>query len=136
MEIAINPTNDVPIYRQIVNQVRYLVALGRLEPDRPLPSIRSLAIELKVAPNTIVKAYEELAARGVVHRRRGRGTFVSFDCTRLMDGQWRHNLERSIDALLAEADQLNITPEALLELLHLRQAQNLVRGAGRPNSID
>ena len=122
MEIQINPTNDVPIYRQIVNQVRYLVAFGSLEPDRPLPSIRTLAVELKVSPNTIVKAYEELAAQGVVQRRRGCGTFVSCDCTRLADGQWRHLIEPRIDALLVEAQQLNVPPEALLELMQRRQA--------------
>ena len=77
MKIEINPTNDVPIYRQIVNQVRYLVAFGSLEPGRALPSIRTLAVELEISPNTIVKAYEELAAQGIVQRKRGRGTFVS-----------------------------------------------------------
>jgi GntR family transcriptional regulator len=122
MEIEINPANNIPIYRQIVNQVRYLVAFGSLEPDRPLLSIRTLAGKLKVSPNTIVKAYEELAAQGVVQRRRGRGTFVSNECPRLVDGQWRHLIEPRIDALLVEAQQLNLPPEALLELMHRRQA--------------
>jgi GntR family transcriptional regulator len=77
MELDIDPTGDVPLYRQIVRQVRNLVSSGALEPDKALPSIRILAIELKVAPNTIAKAYEKLEAEGVVHKRRGLGTFVS-----------------------------------------------------------
>ncbi len=122
MEIQINPSNDVPIYRQIVNQVRYLLVLGRREPERPLPSIRSLAVELEVSPNTVVKAYEELQTQGVVRRRRGRGTFVSCHCTKSVDGQWRDIIEPRIDALLVEAQQLNLPPEALLELMQRRQA--------------
>ena len=121
MEMEINPANGVPIYRQIVNHTRYLVALGRLAPDEPLPSIRSLALELQVSPNTIVKAYEELEAHGIVQRRRGLGTFVSRECVKLLDGQWRHIIEPRIDALLIEAQRLNLPHEALLELMHRRQ---------------
>jgi GntR family transcriptional regulator len=122
VEIKINFADGVPIYRQIVSQIRCLVALGLLKPDAGLPSIRALALELKVAPNTIAKAYEELEAVGVVHVRRGFGTFVSYECTPTVDGQRRHIIEQRIDALLAEANQLNFTPEALLELMFRRQA--------------
>ena len=77
MDITINVTDGVPIYRQIVNQVKYLVASGLLQPGEELPPIRTLALQLKVTPNTIVKAYGELETRGVVHKRRGSGTYVS-----------------------------------------------------------
>src|SRR4026208_1035970 len=77
MDITINVTDGVPIYRQIVNQVKYLVASGLLLPSEELPPIRTLALQLKVTPNTIVKAYGELESSGVVHKRRGSGTFVS-----------------------------------------------------------
>jgi GntR family transcriptional regulator len=122
MEIEINPANDIPIYRQIINQMQCLVAMGLLTPDKVLPSIRSLAVELGVSPNTIVKAYEELEAQGLLRRRRGRGTFVSSGCMQLADAQWRHKIEQKIDALLAEAQRLNLKPAALLELMHRRQA--------------
>jgi GntR family transcriptional regulator len=77
VDIDIDPADGVPIYRQIAARMRDLVAAGVLEPETALPSIRLLAIELKVAPNTIAKAYEKLEAQGVVHKRRGLGTFVS-----------------------------------------------------------
>ena len=67
MDITINVTDGVPIYRQIVNQVKYLVASGLLQPGEELPPIRTLALQLKVTPNTIVKAYGELEIAGVVH---------------------------------------------------------------------
>ena len=60
MDIIINVTDGVPIYRQIVNQVKYLVASGLLRAGEELPPIRTLALQLKVTPNTIVKAYDEL----------------------------------------------------------------------------
>lgn len=77
MDIAINIADGVPIYRQIVNQIRYMIGTGLLEPDEELPPIRTLALQIKVTPNTVVKAYAQLEAAGLVHKRRGAGTFVS-----------------------------------------------------------
>ena len=76
MDISINLTDGVPIYRQIVNQVKYLVASGLLQPGEELPPIRILALRLKVTPNTIVKAYGDLEISGVIQKRQGSGTFV------------------------------------------------------------
>ncbi len=129
MRIDLNPAEGVPLYRQIVSQMRNQAALGLLDPDQPLPSIRILAARLGVAPNTIAKAYEALEAQGVVHRRRGLGTFPARECTQVIDGQCRRVIEQKIDALLAEAYQLNFTPQALLELMHCRQAARGQAGA-------
>lgn len=121
VDIAINFADGVPIYRQIVTQILYQIASGVLESDKALPSIRALAQELKVAPNTIAKVYEELEAAGVVRKRRGFGTFVSLESNQAMDGERRRLVEQRIDTLLAEARQLNFTAEALLALIHRRQ---------------
>jgi GntR family transcriptional regulator len=133
MEIKISPANDVPIYRQIINQVHYLVAMGQLAADEALPSIRSLAVELRVSPNTIVKAYEQLQAQGVLQRRRGRGTFVSSASAQLAEAQWRPTIEQKIDALLAEAQRLHLKPVLLLELMHRRQAM-LMHASSPPHA--
>ena len=77
MHIEISLEDGVPIYRQIVNQVKYLVASGQLIADEELPPIRTLAEQLLVTPNTIVKAYRELEAEGLVYKRRGAGTYVA-----------------------------------------------------------
>jgi GntR family transcriptional regulator len=122
VDIRIDPADGVPIYRQIVNQVRYAVASGLLEPGDELPTIRALALRLKVTPNTIVKAYEELESAGVLQKRHGSGTFVSGERTRLADRERRRIIEQRIDALLTEAHHLGFTLEDLFKLIHRRQA--------------
>jgi GntR family transcriptional regulator len=122
MDITISLTDGVPIYRQIVNQVKYLVASGLLVPGEELPPIRTLALQLKVTPNTIVKAYGELEIAGVVHKRRGSGTFVSDTRPQLAVRERRRIIERRIDGLLAEAHQLNFTADDLLRMLRDRKA--------------
>jgi GntR family transcriptional regulator len=122
VDIVINFADGVPIYRQIVTQILYQIASGVLESDEALPSIRVLAQELKVAPNTIAKVYDELEAAGVVRKRRGFGTFVSLESSQVVDGERRRLVEQRIDTLLAEARQLNFTAEALLALIRRRPA--------------
>lgn len=122
LDIAINLADGVPIFRQVVTRINFHVASGALGPDAPLPSIRALAQALKVAPNTIAKAYGELEAAGVVRRRRGLGTFICAASRQIVEAERRRIVEMRIDALLVEARQLNFTVEALLALMHRRQA--------------
>src|SRR5207249_11161217 len=77
MQLHISPKDGVPIYRQIVNQVKYLVGSGRLVPGEELPPIRVLAEQLVVTPNTVARAYAELEHAGIVTKRHGTGTYVS-----------------------------------------------------------
>jgi GntR family transcriptional regulator len=77
MFLRIDPGSGVPIYRQIMDGVRYSVAGGSLAPGDRLPSVRELATTLGVNPTTIQKAYGELEHLGVIETRRGQGTFVS-----------------------------------------------------------
>ncbi|MBC8026111.1 MAG: GntR family transcriptional regulator [Steroidobacteraceae bacterium] len=123
MDITINLTDGVPIYRQIVNQVKYLVASGLLLPGEELPPIRTLALQLKVTPNTIVKAYGELETSGVLHKRRGSGTFVSEGRPQQVALRERRRvIEQRIDGLLAEAHQLNFTADDILRMVRERKA--------------
>jgi GntR family transcriptional regulator len=127
MDITISLTDGVTIYRQIVNQVKYLVASGLLKPGEELPPIRTLALQLKVTPNTIVKAYSELEISGVIHKRQGSGTFVSEDRPQLAVRERRRIIEQRIDTLLAEAHQLNFTTDDILKMIRERKAA--MRGA-------
>jgi GntR family transcriptional regulator len=123
VDISINLADGVPIYRQIVNQVKYLVASGLLQPGEELPPIRTLALQLKVTPNTIVKAYGELESSGVIQKRQGSGTFVSEGRTQQVALRERRRvIEQRIDALLAEAHQLNFTAEDILRMVRDRKA--------------
>ena len=77
MFIKIAPSSGIPLYRQIIAQIRLAVATGRVRPGDKLPSIRDLSQTLEISPITVVKAYNELEHMGVVETRRGRGTFVT-----------------------------------------------------------
>lgn len=66
-----------PIYAQIMDEVKRGIVLGTIRPDEPLPSVRQLAMELRVNPNTVQQAYRELEREGVVYVRRGQGTFIA-----------------------------------------------------------
>ncbi len=77
MQIHISSSDGVPIYLQIVNQVKYLVASGRLTAGVELPPIRVLAERLLINPSTVARAYRELEMAGIVEKRRTAGTYVS-----------------------------------------------------------
>lgn len=74
---AINPTDPAPIWRQIEEGIRRLVALGALRPGAAVPSVRDLAKDLRVNPNTVARAYQRLTEGGVLAVKRGEGTFVA-----------------------------------------------------------
>ena len=120
MQLRISPQDPVPIYQQIVNQVKYLVASGRLAPDEELPPIRTLAEQLVVNPNTVARAYRELEQAGIVIKRRTSGTYVSGAASPLARRQRLKIVAERIDALLAEARQLNIDTETVIDLIHQR----------------
>jgi GntR family transcriptional regulator len=120
MNIAIDVSNGVPIYRQVANQIRYMIASKIMLPDEELPPIRVLAQQLRVTPNTIVKAYDELESSGVISKRRGAGCFVSGGPSKLAEKEKRRILEQRIDGLLAEASQLDYSTDRLFKLIHER----------------
>ena len=120
MDIHISPHDGVPIYLQIVNQVKYLLAAGRLAPGEELPAIRVLAEQLVINPNTVARAYRELEIAGVVSKRRTSGTYVSDAGSPLTRRERRKILTERIDALLAESRQLGIPTDDVVELLRQR----------------
>ena len=120
MDIHISPHDGVPIYQQIVQQVKYLVAAGRLAAGEELPAIRVLAERLQVNPNTVARAYRELEVAGVVEKRRTAGTYVSATGSPLARRERLKILTERIDALLAEARQLGIRTDDVIDLLRQR----------------
>ena len=75
--IKLDHHSGVPIYRQIIAQIRYASARGELGPGHQLPTVRQLAVDLSVNPNTVIKAYKELEIRGNLQTQQGTGTFIS-----------------------------------------------------------
>ncbi|MBS1700500.1 MAG: GntR family transcriptional regulator [Armatimonadetes bacterium] len=120
MQLRISEQDGVPIYLQIVNQVKLLVASGRLEPGEELPAIRGLAEQLMVNPNTVARAYRELENEGVVTKKRTAGTYISEGAPRLSRPECIRILTERIDALLAEARQMNVPTHEILDLVRQR----------------
>src|SRR3954452_8589380 len=125
MQIHISTADGVPIYLQIVNQVKYLVSSGRLTSGEELPPIRSLAEKLVINPNTVARAYRELESAGIVEKRRTAGTYVSDQGSPLARRERLKILTERIDALLAEARQMDIPFEDVVKLAERRHAAML-----------
>jgi GntR family transcriptional regulator len=117
MQIQIQAQGGVPIYVQVMQQIKYLVASGRLQPGDELPSIRTLAEQLIVNPNTIARAYRELETAGVVEKRRTAGTFVAEAGSPLARKERLRLLRQRIDQLLVEAFQMGFALDEVLKLV-------------------
>lgn len=115
MIITVNTGSATPIYRQITEQVRHAVATGRVAVGEQLPSVRALAEELVLNPNTVARAYADLAREGLIESRAGRGVFVIQKRKVFSREEGRRRLEPLIDALIGEAMAMDFTPEQLLE---------------------
>lgn len=121
MQLRISTSDGVPIYQQLVNQIKYLVASGVLQPGDELPAIRVLAEQVLVNPNTVARAYRELEAAGVVEKRRTSGTYVSGGVSPLAREEQIRILSERIDALLAEAAQMDVDTEEVVALVRERR---------------
>ncbi len=120
MQIHITTHDGVPVYLQIVNQVKYLVAAGRLAAGEELPSVRTLAEQLLINPNTVARAYLELERAGVVVKRHGAGTYVSDEGSPLARKERRKLLTQRADALLAEAQHMDMALDEVMALVKER----------------
>ncbi|MDA8234088.1 MAG: GntR family transcriptional regulator [Clostridia bacterium] len=116
MWFKIDPSNGLPIYMQILNQVKRAVAGGMLNPGDQLPSVRELAVQLTVDPNTIAKAYQELEREGVIKTLRGRGTFVAEGNSVLKKEARLQVLTETIERVLVEAHHLRINHSELQKI--------------------
>lgn len=115
MLITIDASDPRPIYTQIVDEVRRALVLGTLAPDDPLPSVRQLAVELRVNPNTVSQAYRELEREGMVHVRRGQGTYVS---ETNLNGTERRALARDVATrALRDAHRNGLGVDELIEAI-------------------
>ncbi len=102
-----------PLYEQIVEKFQTLILKGVLAQDEQLPSVRSLAMELSMNPNTIQRAYAELERQGFIYTIKGRGGFVNYH-ENLLEIR-KEKLKERIRSVLKEAEELNIPAEELLE---------------------
>ena len=120
LHLTIHQGDGVPIYLQLVQQIKALIATGRLQPDEELPPVRVLAQQLVLNPNTVVRADRQLEVAGLIYKRRGAGTFVSAQGTPYTDAECRRILAERADALIVEGITLGYDEAALLDLVRER----------------
>lgn len=122
--ISIDPRSGVPFYRQIIDGVLMGIAFGQFKPGDRLPTVRQLAIDLQVNPNTVSRAYRELEIREVVKTQRGTGTFIATE-PRIAEDQAKRLefLEKFCDEWVAEAGRYGITLEELAGALNDRRSE-------------
>lgn len=109
----INTGSTTPIYKQITDQVCLAVAGGRLAVGDQLPSVRALAEELVVNPNTVARAYADLTREGIIESRAGRGVFIAQKRKIYSRAEGWRRLEPLLDSLIGEAMVLDFTPGEL-----------------------
>jgi GntR family transcriptional regulator len=108
LHLQIDDRSGVPVYRQIMDQIKYYVAGGTLRPGDQIPSIRELANAMAVNPTTVVKAYSELEAEGIIEKRHGKGAFIAAQAPALSVVDQENALRRSAKQLAVEATQLQV----------------------------
>jgi GntR family transcriptional regulator len=114
MEFQCDTASRVPIYRQLMDQIRQGIARGRLKPGSRLPSVRVLSRELVVNPNTVARAYTELEREGVLNTRQGLGVFVAEPQAELTAAVRRERLAQALDRFLTEAVHLGFSEDDVL----------------------
>lgn len=123
MQFEINTASRLPIYQQLIDQVREAVARGGLEAGEQLPSVRQLSRDLVVNPNTIARAYTELERDGLVSTRPGVGVFVVQPKSELTRDARRRRMLELLDRFLTEAVHLGFSSEEVLQVVGGRVAQ-------------
>ena len=117
MYLRLNHQSGEPIYRQIVEQVKFKVASGQLKAGEQLPSIREMAKDLKINPRTVVKVYEELQFAGLVVRRQGQGVFIAESQVALPTKVRHKAIADLASRLLSEASRMGASGEEVQAIL-------------------
>ncbi len=121
MEIVIDQKSGVPFYRQIIEQIKFAIASADLAPGERLPTVRQLAVDLSVNPNTVIRAYRELEFEGVIETQQGSGTFVGRERPEVDQLERQRMLDQILTELLARASSYGFSLEDVREGLRQRK---------------
>jgi GntR family transcriptional regulator len=117
MIVKVHPATGVPIYLQIESQVKYAIAAGALKQDDPLPPVRKLAAEVRVNPNTVARAYQNLERDGVIRTVQGGGCYVNGQAPGLLKSEKLRRLKPLALQMAVEAKQMLVAKEDTMKLL-------------------
>jgi GntR family transcriptional regulator len=110
--------SGVPVYRQLIDQVTGALASGSLAAGNQLPTVRQMAVDLAINPNTVMRAYREMEIRGILETQQGTGTFISRQKPRRPDAERQRQLSQLVSDFLARAGSAGFTVEELLEQIN------------------
>jgi GntR family transcriptional regulator len=123
IEVQIDIKSGVPFYRQIIDQIKSAIATGELGHGDRLPTVRQLAVDLKINPNTVGRAYTELELTGLVETQMGSGTFVGQRKVEQDDVERRRILDQICQEMLSRASSHGFTLDDILENLNQRKSR-------------
>ena len=119
--VSLDLATGVPVYRQIIDQVTTGMATGSLKPGDQLPTVRQLAVDLAINPNTVVRAYRELEIRGILETQQGTGTFISTRKIKPDEAERERRLDQIVTEVVARAGAGGFTVNDLLDRLNALQ---------------
>lgn len=115
--LRLDPTSGVPVYRQLIDQVLVAKASGVLRPGEQLPTVRQLAVDLSINPNTVIRAYKELEIRGILTTQQGMGTFITRQEIRPDEAARQRRLTQMVGEFVAKAGAEGYTVEEIMARL-------------------
>jgi GntR family transcriptional regulator len=121
MKFYIDPASGVPFYRQITDQIKYAIARGELRPGDQLPTVRQLAVDLAINPNTVGKAYSQLEILGILQTQQGSGTFISPQKVEVSELERQEKLDSLCREFITSAASYGFTLDELIEALRDRK---------------
>jgi GntR family transcriptional regulator len=124
MELHLDPKSSLPIYAQLMDRVKHMVATGNLKPGDQLPTVRQLGVDLRVNPNTIARAYTELSHQGILTSQQGRGTYIADKPNAAVVSRLRSDrLQSMVSRLVLEVLSLGYEPQELQDCLQAELAR-------------
>lgn len=118
MNLELDFRSGIPIYLQVVDRIKEMIANGRLKPGDQLPTVRALALELRVNFNTVARAYRILDENGIISTQQGRGTYIlEMPPPEVTESIRQQSIEALTQRYLADVNRLGITPKQLIEIL-------------------
>jgi GntR family transcriptional regulator len=117
-DFRLDPHSGVPVYRQLIDQVQAAIATSALRTGDQLPTVRRVAVDLAINPNTVARAYREMELRGILDTQQGTGTFVAHNPVETTPAERRRQLAQLVTEFVARAGSAGITVRELSHALH------------------